>query len=66
MATSTIIERIRVNNPMALVEYVRAMENHGKEELRPRTDDEKSSLCQDKAKMREFMKKALAKKGVKL
>ncbi len=66
MATSSIIEDIRVNNPMVLVEYVKAMENHAKEELKPRTEEEKSGLCQDRDKMREFMKKALAKKGVKL
>jgi hypothetical protein len=66
MPTSSIIEDIRVIIPMVLVEYVKAMDRHANEELRPRTDKEKSSLCQDVNKMDAFMKKALAKKGVEL
>lgn len=65
MATSSIIENIRVNNPRALEELAAAMEDSAKN-YRPRTDAERSGLVTDKEETRTFMAKALAKKGIKL
>lgn len=65
MATSSIIENIRVNNPRALEEYATAMEAAGKSH-HARTEAEKTGVVTDKNETREFMKKALARKGLKV
>lgn len=65
MATSSIIENIRVNNPRALEEYAEAMESSANN-FHPRGDLEKSGVITDKEETEEFMRKALAKKGIKL
>ena len=65
MATSSIIENIRVNNPRALEEYAAAMEASA-EYFRHRTEANKSGLVTDKEETRAFMRKALAKKGIEL
>lgn len=62
MATSSIIENIRVNNPKVLEEYVNAMEERAKN-VHPRTDAEKSSVVTDRERTRRFMAKVLARKG---
>ncbi|MBO6133449.1 MAG: hypothetical protein J6P05_03850 [Lachnospiraceae bacterium] len=64
MATSSIIENIRVNNPKVLEEYVDAMERIGKD-VHPRTDDEKTGVIDDKVRIRAFMTKVLAREGTK-
>ena len=63
MATSSIIENIRVNNPKVLEEYVDAMEARGKSH-RPRTENEKSGVVTDSERTKKFMAKVLAKKGI--
>lgn len=64
MATSSIIEDIRVNNPKALEAYVEAMEQREERE----NDDKRmgSGVISDPQKVKEFMDKALAKKGIVL
>lgn len=67
MATSSIIENIRVNNPKALEAYVEAMEQ--REQREERENDDKrmgSGVISDPQKVKEFMDKALAKKGIVL
>ncbi len=61
MPTSSIIEDIRVNNPMVLVEYVKAMEKHANEEVRPRTDEGRSGVCDDPQKIKALMDKVRAR-----
>ena len=62
MATSSINENIRVNNPMVLKEYVAAMEQHASVPHR-RTEDECSGVITDQERTRKMMEKALARKG---
>ena len=64
MATSSIIENIRVNNPKVLEEYVDAMEERAKTPHQ-RTEDEKSGVVTDRERTKAFMAKVLAKKGIK-
>ena len=64
MATSSIIENIRVNNPKAVEEFVAAMEASAKKPIQPRTDDQRSGVCTDRERMRSFMTKALRKENV--
>ena len=61
MATSSIIENIRVNNPMVLKEYVDAKEQRALN-CHPRTEDEKSGVVKDPERTRKFMEKVLAKR----
>ena len=65
MATSSIIENIRVNNPRALEEYAAAMEESAKN-FHKRSDEERTGLVTDEAETKEFMRKALARKGIAL
>lgn len=65
MATSSIIENIRVNNPKVLEEYVDAMDEHANNRNR-RTDDEKSGVVTDPERTKKFMAKVLAKKGIRV
>lgn len=64
MATSSIIENITVNNPRALEEYIDAMETLAREPVKPRTDAERSGVCDDKEETLAFMRKALARLGL--
>ena len=63
MATSSIIENIRVNNPKVLEEYVDAMENRSKNAY-PRAEDEKSGVVTDGERTKAFMAKVLTMKGI--
>lgn len=63
MATSSIIENIRVNNPRVLEEWIIAMEESANN-YKPRSDDERSGVITDKEETKAFMTKALAKKGI--
>ena len=65
MATSSIIENIRVNNPRALEEYAAAMEEAATA-FHARTEAEKTGVVTDKEETKEFMRKALARKGIML
>ena len=65
MATSSIIENIRVNNPKLLEEYVEAMEASAKN-YQPRTEDQKSGVITDPERIKAIVAKALARKGVKV
>lgn len=65
MATSSILEKIRVNNPKAVEEFVAAMEASAQKKPQPRTDDQRSGVCSDPERMRNFMSKALQNRGVK-
>ena len=64
MATSSIIENIRVNNPRVLEEWVNAMEAEAQEPIKIRTEEERSSVLTDEAEIRAFMQKALARHGI--
>ena len=66
MATSSIIENIRVNNPKALEEYIEFMEMSANEPVIPRTDEQRSGVISDPSVIRKFAAGALDKKGVKL
>ena len=61
MATSTILENIRVNNPKVIEEFVEFMENSVNEQT---SENERSSVCDDPDKIRDFMDKALKSKGI--
>lgn len=65
MATSSILENIRVNNPKAVEEFVAAMEASAKAPVQPRTDDQRSGVCTDVKRMKSFMDKALRKGTVR-
>ena len=64
MATSSIIENIRVNNPQVLEEYIAFMETSASSPLQPRKDDERSDVVTDSSRIRNFVRKALEKKGL--
>ena len=59
MATSSMLEHIRVNNPKAVEEFVGAMEASAKEPLKPRTENQRSGVVSDPERLRSFMKRAL-------
>ena len=61
MATSSLLEHIRVNNPKAVEEFVAAMNMNAKTPLKPKTEEEYSSAVTDKTRLHTFMKKALQK-----
>ncbi len=63
MATSSIIENIRIDNPKALEAYVEAMEYRVKKTEVKHTC---SGVVSDPQKVKVFMDKALAKKGIAL
>ncbi len=65
MATSSLLEHIRVNNPKAVEEFVAAMEASAKEPLKPRTDDQRSGVVSDPERLRSFVTKALQSKGAR-
>lgn len=65
MATSSIIENIRVNNPQVLEDYVIFLEGSGQAPEKRRTKL-RSSVTTDSKKIRSIVEKALARKGVKL
>ena len=65
VATSSIIENIRVNNPQALEDYVMFMEGSERASEKRRTEL-RSSVITDPGRIRSFVEKALAKKGMKL
>ena len=65
MATSSIIDNIRVNNPRVLEEYVKALEESA-EHYDPQKDERRSNVCTDPEITREFMKKSLARHGIQL
>lgn len=64
MATSSILENIHVNNPKAVEEFVRVMEGHAGDQIRPRTEDQRSGVCSDPMRIRSFMDKALRRRAV--
>ena len=66
MATSSIIENIRVNNPRVLEEWVNAMEAEAKEPGKTRTEEDHSSVLTDEVEIKEFMQKALSRHGIQL
>lgn len=63
MATSSIIENIRVNNPQVLVEYLEAIKRWGEE---PVSSERHSHVVDDPERMDRFMKKFLEKHGMTL
>ena len=65
MATSSLLEHIRVNNPKAVEEFVAAMEASAKEPPKPRTDDQRSGVVSDPERLRSFATKALQSKGAR-
>ena len=65
MATSSIIENIRVNNPKVLEEYVEAMENSAKN-YKPRTEDQKSGVVTDPERTKALVEKIMSSKGMKV
>ena len=65
MATSSLLEHIRVNNPKAVEEFVAAMEASAKEPLKPRTEDQRSGVVNDPERLRSFMNRALQNRGAR-
>ena len=63
MATSSIIEAIRVNNPKAIEAFVEAMESSA-DNYNTRTEAERSTLVTDPERIRNFMQKCLEKRGI--
>ena len=59
MATSSIIENIRVNNPQVLVEYLEAIKRWREHPDEPHH----SNVVDDPERMDAFMRKFLAKHG---
>lgn len=59
MATSSIIENIRVNNPKVLEDYADFLEASLNEPLKPRTEEQKSAVVTDPERIREFVEKFL-------
>ncbi|MBQ6480190.1 MAG: hypothetical protein IJI45_03640 [Anaerolineaceae bacterium] len=66
MATSSIIDNIRVNNPQVLVDYVDFLEAQAKEPVEKRNDKERSVVVTDKEETAALMKKILARHGIQL
>ena len=64
MATSSIIEDIRVNNPKAIEAFVEAMEASA-QQYHPRTPDEQSAVVSDPERIKSFVQKCLEKRGKK-
>lgn len=62
MATSSIIENIRVNNPKVLEEYADFLEASFNEPLKPRTEEQKSAAVTDPERIRKFVEKFLDRK----
>ena len=65
MATSSLLEHIRVNNPKAVEEFVAAMEASAKAPIKPRTDDERSGVVTDPERIRSFVTKALQNRSTR-
>lgn len=63
MATSSIFDNIKVNNPKAVEEFVAAMEASVRTPMRPRTAKQRSVVSDDPEKMNTFMVKALKRKS---
>ena len=63
MATSSIIENIRVNNPQFLEDYAEFIEESEKN-YHPSTEDDRSGVITDLDETIDFMRKALGKKGI--
>ena len=63
MATSSIIENIRVNNPSALKEFIDAMESHAKDN-HLRTEDEKTGVITDEKRTLKLINMIKKKKGL--
>ena len=64
MATSSIIENIRVNNPQVLEDYVTFMEAVGQRPIQLRTEAERSCVVTDPERIKSFVEKVLARKCV--
>lgn len=60
MATSSIIENIRVNNPKAIEYFIEAKEASARN-YRPRTSDELSTVVSDPERIKIFVQKCLKK-----
>jgi len=58
MATSTLLENIRVNNPKAVECFVEFMEMSANAPLKPGTEEERSGVITDSERLRKFMEKA--------
>ena len=66
MATSSLLENIRVNNPKAMEDFVTAMEASAKEPFLSHADVQRSVVVTDSERLHSFMTKALNnKKGQK-
>mgnify|MGYP006916330138 CR=1 FL=1 len=61
MATSSILENIRVNNPKVVEEFIVAMEDFEKNPLE--FDEKKSTLVTDSVRLRAIVEKGLKKRG---
>lgn len=62
MATSSILENIRVNNPKAVEEYVLAMEDYAKNPLTSGMR-KTSSVVTDPARLKAIVAKGLKNRG---
>ena len=62
MATSSILENIRVNNPKAVEEFVLAMEDSAKSPLTP-VMHKASSVVSNPARLKAIVEKGLSNRG---
>jgi len=64
MATSSILENIRVNNPKAVEEFVAAMEASAQKPIRE-IEVKRSTVVTDPARLRNVVMKGLKNRGQK-
>ena len=64
MATSTIVEKIRVNNPKVIEEYVAAMESAANAPIETRKSPAAKQVT-DPAELKKLMMRGIAKWGKK-
>ena len=65
MATSSILENIRVNNPKAVEKFVAAMETSANKPIQPRSKAQRSCVVTDPKRLKAVVRKGLKKRGIK-
>lgn len=66
MATSSIIENIRVNNPQVLEDYVDFLEAQAKEPIKREKHEKNYELLTDPDRIMEIVRKNLENRGIRL
>lgn len=66
MATSSIIDNIRVNNPQVLVDYVDFLEKQAQEPIKKQKIEKNYELLTDPERIMEVVRKNLENRGIQL